>query len=160
MRRFVRTFKIGNRIVKLNIIEFNLDKDVHEAIGSGIPWKEPQYLLLDYDENYQKTEWKYIVEMYSLRRGLIFESSPERYWFTSFSPMHIADIAEIMFHSSADKKHCAHLLKEGAVYLRYDQKQKGYPKVVDVINNPKGINFYNFDAEKVYRKELIGGDKE
>jgi hypothetical protein len=74
--------------------------------------------------------------------------------------MPIANIAEIMFHSSADKKHCAHLLKEGAVYLRCDQKQKGYPRMVDVINNPKGTNFYNFDTEKVYRKELIGGEED
>jgi hypothetical protein len=158
MRRFLKTFQIGSRTVKLNIAVFNKE-DLHEAIGSGIPWKEPQYLFLDYDANYQKTEWEYIVNTYSLRRGLGVESSPGKYWFNSFSPMNVADIAEIMFHSSSDKRHCGFLLKDGAVYIRYTSKQKGYPKIVDEINNSKGTNFYNFDAERVYRN-LIGGDKE
>jgi hypothetical protein len=155
LKRFFKTFKIGKRIVNAYFGFFDED-DVHEAMASGVPWEEPQYLFLDYDEVWLKSQWQYIVDQYSLRRALVIESSPERYWLASFTPMHIADICEIMFHSSADKNHCAFQLKDGAVYLRYTSKQKGYPRIVEAINNQNGSNFYNFDAEKVY-SNLING---
>jgi hypothetical protein len=155
MKRWVRTYWEGEKFVKVVMTTCEKD-DVLAAIGSGIPWKEPQFPFLDYDENYQKAEWEYIVKTYSMRRALIVESSPERYWFASFSPKPIADIAEMMFHSSADKLHCASLLKNGAVYIRLTSKQEqtGYPKIVDAIKNPKGTNFYNLNFEKVFRKIL------
>jgi len=157
MRRFLKTFKLGHKTIKLYVAEYDDRKDEYLAIGSGIPFEQPHYLFLDYDEKHVMKEWQHIVDEYELRRALIIESSPERYWFISFSPMHIADICEIMYFSEADKKHCASMMRDGAVYIRVDSKVRGYPKIFHELINRNGTNFYDYDKEKVFR-ELIGAE--
>jgi len=152
MRRFSKTFDIGHKHIKLYFAEYDDRKDVCPAMCSGIAFEQPQYLFLDYDTEKPMKEGWHIVEEYELHRGLVVESSPNRYWFISFSPMNIADICEIMFFSSADKKHCAHMMWDGFVAIRLKEKVEGYPRIHYEMINQKGTNFYDYDRERAFRE--------
>jgi hypothetical protein len=157
MRRFMRTFNIFGRKVFVHLVTYE-DWDMYTAMCSGIAFKEPQFLFLDYDKNKEPKEWSWIVKEYDLRRALVVESSPDKYWFISFTPLPIGDIAEIMFHSKTDRSHNQNLLKEGFVGIRLSKKKKfvGYPKVLKHIVNKNGKNFYNWDNERMFRAMLKG----
>jgi hypothetical protein len=155
MRRFLRYFHVGDRTVKIHILEWR-KKDWLDALDSGLPYTEPQYLFMDYDKHNPLEEAEEIVNKYKLRRGLIVESSPSRYHFLSFSPLLISTIAEIMFYSSCDKRHAQQLLRRGCVGIRVVPKSdcKAIPKIIHVINNQDGENFYNLGYETIYRSML------
>ena len=62
MRRLVKTIKIpiiGTKIYHHTVIY--KDRDMHTALCSGLPFKEPQYLLMDYDDRYEPEEWEWIT---------------------------------------------------------------------------------------------------
>lgn len=142
---------ILKRNVFVHIVEYR-DRDMQTAICSGLPFKEPQYPFLDYDDKYVPEEWEWITRAYEYRRSLVIETSPEKYSYLSFSPSPIGIIAEIMFNSQCDKNHAQYLLKEGYVAIRVSRKKrKGYPKIIKEIVNMKGTNFYDFNKEKLFR---------
>jgi len=80
MRRFMKTYNVLGRKVFVHIVEYK-DHDIHTAMCSGLPFKEPQYVFLDYDDKYEPEEWEWITKEYSYKRSLAVESSPKKYWF-------------------------------------------------------------------------------
>lgn len=158
MRRFVTTFKIPiiNTDFFIHIVAYR-DRDMHTALCSGLPFKEPQYLIMDYDERYKPNEWQWITWEYDYKRALIVESSPKKYWYLTFSPSPIGIIAEIMFNSQCDKNHAQYLLKKGYVAIRLSSKKKGYPRIIKEITNFAGTNFYNWDMERLFRQAIEEG---
>ena len=157
MRRFMKTYNIFGRKVFVHLVAYD-DHDMHTAMCSGLPFKEPQYLFLDYDDKYEEREWEWMTKEYELRRALVVESSPEKHWYLSFSPLPIGIIAEIMFHSRCDKNHAQYLLKDGFVGIRLSSKKReGYPRIIKEIVNMKGKNFYNWDMERVFKDILKNG---
>jgi hypothetical protein len=149
--------KYGYKLVTCNVAVYDKDDDTHWAMLSGFPYKEPHFLFLDYDKNYEPKEWEWITKDYSLRRSLAIESSPEKYWFLSFSPLCIGEICEIMFNSKADKKHCAQLLRVGLVALRLSKKVEDYPRVKHTYVNREGTNYYDYDQERLFMKGIEEG---
>jgi hypothetical protein len=159
VRRIWKRWNIAGRKAVLYFAIYDKN-DTYAYLTSGIPHEEPQFLYLDYDEFYEPEEWERIVKENSLRRALAIESSPLRFWLVSFSPLPIGKICEIMFNSTADKKHCAHLFTEGFVSLRLSKKSKfgnEYPRLKHTYNNPEGTNFYDFDREKAFLKAIKEG---
>jgi hypothetical protein len=180
MRRFMKTYNILGRKVFVHLVAYD-DHDMHTAMCSGLPFKEPQYVFLDYDDNYEPEEWEWITKEYSYKRSLAVESSPKKYWFLTFSPTYVGQIAEIMFHSHCDKNHAQYLLKDGFVGIRLSSKKRvphrfrrnpiahrfrrnpmteareGYPRIIKEIVNMKGTNFYNWDMERVFKDILKNG---
>jgi len=157
MKRFMKTYNILGRKVFVHLVAYD-DHDMHTAMCSGLPFKEPQYPFLDYDKNYEPEEWEWITKEYEFRRALVVESSPKKYWYLSFSPSPIGIIAEIMFHSHCDKNHAQYLLKDGFVGIRLSSKKReGYPRIIKEIVNMEGKNFYNWDMERVFKDILKNG---
>jgi hypothetical protein len=157
MRRFMKTVNVLGRKLFIHLVSYN-DSDMHTAMCSGIPFKEPQYLFMDYDAEYMPQEWEWITNEYELRRALVIESSPQKFWYLSFSPLPVGIISEIMFNSQCDKNHAQYLLKEGCVAIRLSSKKvEGYPRIVKEIVNMKGTNFYNWDMERTFRHILEKG---
>lgn len=156
MRIFDKTFYAGWKGVKFHVTFFDRN-DTQVAILSGKPYDNTQFLYLDYDQRYEPEECEWITKEYSRKRAIIAESSPNRYWYLCFSPFHIEDILEIMWHSQCDKVHCSHMFRDGYVGIRISAKVKGYPKVVKVIKNQEGKNFYNFDMERAFVQAIKTG---
>lgn len=157
MRRFEKTLYVAGKAVKLFFALYDSD-DAQVAMTSGKPYDDKQYLFLDYDEAYEPEEWQWITEAFSRKRAIIVESSPKRYWYLCFSPFPIEDILEIMWHSNCDKTHASHLFRDGFVGIRLSKKSvEGYPRVIKIIENKAGKNFYDFDREKAYRDLIATG---
>ena len=156
MREFEREFKIGHEHLGVYIAKWNDIKDKLPAICSGLPFSPIQYLLLDYDENYCPNEWQRWVDNYGLRRSLVIESSPKRYWNISFSFMRYLDVLKIMWKCSADRDFCSYMMLDGYVGIRVKEKVVGYPKLLYEIVNDKTSRTvrYNYDLEDEVRKNF------
>jgi hypothetical protein len=148
VRRFVRRFRIGKRVVQLNIAVYDTG---FIAIDSGKPYQDVQYLFMDYDDFYPMVEGIKIIRDYKIRRALIIESTPKHFQLASFTPLPVPVIADILFHSKCDKRHAAQLFKRGSLGLRVSCKGGVKLRVVQTLRNYKGTNFYNYDAEREYR---------
>jgi hypothetical protein len=151
VRRYTKYFTICGRIVKLHVAVYDRG---YLALNSGKPYQDVQYLLMDYDEFNPIQEAQGILEEYGLRRGLVIESTLRRYQFASFSPLPVSVIADIYFHSHCDKRHASQLLSRGCVGIRVSRKDGVKPRVIKALKNYKGTNFYNYNAEKAYRKTI------
>jgi len=138
----------------LIITEYSLSKDIGFAIDSGKPFDSVQYILLDYDKFNPILEFYGIMKKYSLKRGLIVKSSENKYHALSFTPTPINKIFEILWNSHVDRRHAASFLRFGRLGLRIYPKNGEMPKIIKVLNNPKGKNFYNYSAEEMYRYAL------
>jgi hypothetical protein len=154
MRGFEREFKIGHDHIRVGIDHWNDVKDMYPAICSGIPFSPIQYLLLDYDLNYAPREWQHIVHEYRLRRAMVVQSSPRRHWLVSFSFMDDFNLLEIMWHCSADREHCAYMMRDGFVGIRLKIKVAGYPKLLYEIINDKGTVGYDYNKEREFRRNF------
>jgi hypothetical protein len=169
MRVFDKLLHLGRKAIKFHIAVYD-EGDTYAGMASGLPWKEPQFLFLDYDENYEPKEWEWIVNNYDLKRAIIIESSRKKYWSLSFTPLWFGIICEIMMHSKADKRRCQHLFRDGFVGIRLSKKKVSYarypnpkecfrvdeyPRVIkEIINRKetfsKDLNVYDFDREKFF----------
>lgn len=158
-------FKIPfmNRMVSMGFTIYDRD-DIYASISSGKPYADVQYLFMDFDDVYPLEEGEFIVEEYELKRAIIVESSPKKYQLLSFSPMPVGRILEIMFHSSCDKGHATQMMKKGYVDIRISAKKSHgrigrYPRFKKAIKNMEGTNFYNFDAERIYKIMIKNSEK-
>ena len=136
--------------------------DMMPGIHSGPPFRHPQYLFLDYDAkdlSLVAGEMERVVTEFKLRRGLVVESSPGKYWGLSFSYLEPEQAMEIHSKSGEDLNHTKHMLMKGYSVVRMGCKDGFVPKVVRVINNPKGERFYNFDFENWFMGQFKGGVK-
>jgi hypothetical protein len=120
------------------------------AIDSGRQGDFVQFVFLDYDENYPENAME-IMYKEGFRRGLIIESSPDHWWFITFSPTKIEKIFRIMWDNKLiDRGHAGCFLRFRQSSIRVSEKEnsKGYPKIRRVLKNRDGDMFYDYNKEE------------
>jgi hypothetical protein len=139
-----------------NITEHSLEEMLYAIDSADHPFDDVQYLLMDYDEQYP-TNGSRITRQYGFRRSLVIETSPDRWFFASFSPTPVKTIFEIMFNNKLmDRSHAASFMRLGFCSLRVSEKanSQGYPKIRSAIENHDGWNFYDYTLEDNLRDVL------
>jgi hypothetical protein len=132
-------------------------KDMMPGIHSGPPFRPPQYLFLDYDNkdlSLVENDMQRIVTGNGLRRGIVVESSPGKYWGLSFSYLQPHDMADIHSKSQEDLNHTKHVLAKGYSVLRMGVKDGFVPHIVKQIINVGGDKFYNYDFERWFMSQF------
>lgn len=145
---------------KEKIININ-ENDIHIGINSGLPFKK-QWIFLDIDDMKEEEVVKLAREMLyeeNLRRILVVKSSNTHngWHIISFSPKSYSEMIEILSRYHDSGEHIAKTQDNGFATLRITPKNGFKPKIMYVIDNNKknkNLNFYDYDAEKAYRKLL------
>jgi len=149
-------FVLGDKIIFVNLSMKVVDTNrVQLGLNSGKAFKGSHFLFLDYDEYYPEDEFHDIILFNSLRRGIIVESSPSKFHALSFSPLPYAKMLEITSNSNCDSRHKAATINNGFATLRFTPKRNHRIRVVKVLENPEGKNFYSYRHEELYTKRLI-----
>lgn len=146
-------FRIGNKVVFLRMRIYDKE-DIHIGLDSGLKeFKGSHYILLDYDETYP-SDFEELLNKFECRQGLVIESSPHKYHAISFTPMLYEEMIAFMRQSKCDPKHLSVSIKRGVSTLRVSPKKGLLPQIKYRIMNFDGTRFYNYDAERVYLKQL------
>lgn len=129
------------------------------GLHSGPAFRDSHHIFLDYDDkefSLVESDMQRIVKENSLRRGVVVESSPGKWWGLSFSPTPYEKMVGICKGSAEDRNHALATEKKGYSTIRHSMKRKSgwLPRIVKVIENSEGTNFYGYIQEQMFMKRF------
>jgi hypothetical protein len=151
----MRTFVTEKNGKVYHLTEWEKDECLY-AIDSGEQGHMIQFVFLDYDENYP-TNATEILDKNGFPRGVILETSPNRFALMIFCPTKVSKIFRIMWNNSKiDRGHAGCFLRFRQSSIRVSEKanSKGYPRIREVLENEDGDMFYDYNKERDLEETL------